>query len=193
MPKIGDLLSRMKEFEEIMGRVEQSSPEAFKKNTLDEKINKFKSIENAYNNYVNQINLFINKDTYINGRRVIIDSLNGYVRSAVFLTPNDNGEDFQTFVKDDEHKVSGFCDGFLEQLENFNKEFPNEQLPAPDTFYSNKPFNRIEPMPNDETKATVDSTGLVTADTTNVGTVTITATAAGSGASASIELTVKAS
>lgn len=46
---------------------------------------------------------------------------------------------------------------------------------------------------SDETKATVDSTGLVTADTTNVGAVTITATAAGSGASATIELTVKAS
>lgn len=44
---------------------------------------------------------------------------------------------------------------------------------------------------SDDTKATVDATGLVTADATNVGTVTITATSGS--ASASIELTVSAS
>ena len=44
---------------------------------------------------------------------------------------------------------------------------------------------------SDNTIATVDSTGLVTADSTNVGTVTITATSGE--ASDSVELTVSAS
>lgn len=158
MPKIGELLGKMKKFEEALKRFEQSSPEVFKKNTLDEKIGKYKDIGYAYNNFVSQINLFINNESYVNDKRVLIDTSNGYMRSAVFLTPNDNGEDFQTFVKDNEKKVSGFYEGFLEQLQKFNEEYPNEQLPIPDKFYEVKPFTRIEPMPNDETKATVEIT-----------------------------------
>jgi hypothetical protein len=158
MPKIGELLGKMKKFEKLYERSKQSSPEAFKKNTLDEKIGKYKDIGNTYNNFVNQINLFINNESYVNDKRVLIDTSNGYMRSAVFLTPNGNGEDFQTFVKDNEKKISGFYEGFLEQLQKFNEEYPNEQLPIPDKFYEVKPFNRIEPMPNDETKATVEIT-----------------------------------
>ena len=163
LPKIGDLLNKMKEIEALAKRIAQSSPVAQEKTELDQRMAKYNEIEGVYNEYVSAINSFIgNKipdDEKYEGEQIIgrLHTDNGFLRAMILMSPTENEEEFCDYVDDGNGVIAGKYEQLIAALEKYNEEFADSSLPTPQQFHDSKPRQRIFNMSNSETNAQMES------------------------------------
>ena len=156
IPKIGWLLSKMKDIEATANKIAQSDPVAQEKTELDNKTERYQKIEQAYNTFVNAINKVVTDKFKEENLYYRLNTDNGVLRSAVILSPTSNNEKFRDYFDDDSGQIKGAYDSFIVLLNEFNTDFPNEKLPEPDGFYDSSPKQRVFNLPNEEKKATMN-------------------------------------
>ena len=156
MPKIGTLLAKMKEIETMADRISQSDPTAQEKTELDKRTERYNEVESAYGSFVRSFNELISEEEY-KGVKIVgrVHSNGGLLKAMVYMSPNDNNEQFRVYTKDKSGQVEGLYGTFEELLKKYNEDFPEEPLPVPDKFYDSNPSQRISTLPNHETKATM--------------------------------------
>ena len=156
IPKIGDLLNKMKEIETKAQRIAQSDPVNQEKVAAEKKSGELTDVENAYNAFSNTIREFIKEplqkyqgeDAYTN-----ITTNNGALKSLVLLSPTENVRRFDVYVGDRTGQISGKYEALVKAIEKYNSSNPNNQLPKPDSFYDSTPLLRIAKASNDDNKA----------------------------------------
>lgn len=156
MPKIGTLLAKMKDIETMANRISQSDPTAQEKTELDKRTERYNEVESAYGSFVRSFNELISEEEY-KGVKIVgrVHSDGGLLKAMVYMSPNDNNEQFRVYTKDKSGQVEGLYGTFEELLKKYNEDFPEEPLPVPDKFYDSNPSQRISTLPNHETKATM--------------------------------------
>ena len=159
IPKIGWLLSRMKDIEATAEKIAQSDPTAQEKTALDLKKENYKGVENSYNSFINAIVKSIKEKTYKDEEIYLqTNGDNGYPKSLLLMSPNDNNEEFRDYV-DDGGEIKGRYEDFIDFLDKYNSDFPSEPLPKPMSFYDSNPRQRIFQHHNAETKVFMNGRG----------------------------------
>ena len=156
IPKIGDLLNKMKEIETQAQRIAQSDPVNQEKVAAEKKSGELTDVENAYNAFSNTIRKFIKEplqkyqgeDAYTN-----ITTNNGALKSLVLLSPTENVRRFDVYVGDRTGEIKGIYGKLINAIDKYNSSNPDNQLPKPDSFYDSTPLLRIAKASNDDNKA----------------------------------------
>ena len=154
LPKIGWLLSKMKEIESMANRIAQSDPVSQEKTALDQKTDRYNEIENYYNAFVREINKCIKSEKEEHGEQIVgrEHTDNGFLKSLILMSPTDNQETFEDYT-DVDNQMEERYEALVEALEKYNEEFSSEKLPIPNQFYDSNPTQRIWNKSNSETKA----------------------------------------
>lgn len=138
MPKIGWLIRKMKEIESMANRASQSDPVVQEKTSLDSKIERYQQIELAYNNYANEIARIVKRKYAEEDLKILyysINTKNGVPKSSIILVPNESsGKTFEDAFEET-GQLDNYYDTFIDDLNKYNSEFPDEKLPDVKKFH----------------------------------------------------------
>ena len=160
IPKLGKLLRQMKQIVTNAEKKSQSDPAVQEKILLEQKSSAYALVENAYMEYANAIKKSIKESTY-EGEQILytVNAKNGTLKGMVYLCPEDNNATFSEYVIDNSEESGGDITGKYEALmlriDDYNKQFPDEQLPKPPNFLEKRPTRRIVNLQNDELRGAV--------------------------------------
>jgi len=146
MPKIGWLINKMKDIESMADRISQSDPTAQEKVTLDKKSERYQNIEIAYSNYAREISRIVKRKYSEDELKLMyysVNSKNGVPKSSIILIADEiSGDDFEDCFEETS-QLDNYYDTFVEELEKYNSEFPDEKLPEVSKFHEFDSKQRI--------------------------------------------------
>lgn len=148
IPKLAQLLKKIKDLMAKSEHISQNSPEVQEKNNIEQVTQRYSKIKCLYESYVKSIsNLVVNKkDTTEKIDLFISDIEDGNISEAAIILVNNNAEDgFSEHFQDRNNTVHDAYEALKNYVEDFKKEYPSDGISMgslPD-FSQAKPKQRI--------------------------------------------------
>ncbi len=131
IPKLAQLLKKVKDLEARSEHISQNSPEVQEKNNIEQVTQRYSNIKRLYEAYVKSIsNLVVNKkDTTEKIDLFISDMEDGNISEAAIILVNNNAKDaFSKHFEDRNDTVHDAYEALKNYVEKFKEEYPSDGI-----------------------------------------------------------------
>lgn len=145
IPKIGELLKKMKEAETAAEQISQSSPEVQEKNNVEHLTKRLSAVKERYEYYLQRIKEVIGAKTESDGIELLITDMEDHNISegALVMVEFEPSYTFEDYFNDRDGVVNGAYEGLLNEVKEFNSDFTSISLPEPKNFADEIALERV--------------------------------------------------